>query len=302
MHKYKIYDLIIETPFEVVDLIKVKDNECADVVVELTKFKGLPKLEVSDFKRKGYSAKIGYYKNEKYDIYIQWDNIITFKIEGNNKILIETKETDLDLISFFLCTEPIAVLLFNRGYLLIHASSILLPNNTGIIFMGNPGVGKSTTTASFVKNGCKMITDDMVAIKFINEDAFLIPSFPQLKIWQNTVNNLNFDKKDLRPIIEGKGKFSYNNPILFSEEIVPLDSIYYLGCEKDEIQISIKTAMDVLYHCSLPDEKILKGIKLKSFFNLCTKLKRYKVYKKKKLASFEELDIFTKNTILESSN
>lgn len=300
-YKFKIYGLVMEAPVKVIGLKKAEPEHQVDVTVIFQKLDNLPIFKKTYLKRKGLDGTLGWHQNEPNSTYLNWGEKITFKIIGDHTIIIDTEETDLDFISLFLNSEAIGFILFNKGYLLIHASAITLPNGKGVLFMGHPGDGKSTTTAAFVKQNCNIIADDMVAITFIDDKPYFVPSFPQIKIWETTVRNLNYQSTEIKPIIEGQGKYAYYNEDLFDEALVPLDTIYNLGADKEEIQLGMKTSMDVFYHCSLPDEEFLKGEKLKNYFILCTKLKNFPVHKKPKFENYEILNDFVTKTIAESN-
>ena len=58
-----------------------------------------------------------------------------------------------------------ALLLYQRGFLVLHGSSIKI-NNGAIAFLGYRGNGKSTTAINLYKKNYPIVTDDILSYKF----------------------------------------------------------------------------------------------------------------------------------------
>lgn len=55
-------------------------------------------------------------------------------------------------------------LLHQRGLLVLHANAVLAPGGV-IVIGGESGAGKSTTTAALLNAGCRMLSDDLTALR-----------------------------------------------------------------------------------------------------------------------------------------
>ena len=84
-----------------------------------------------------------------------WDDEITFKLSNGNLMEVDTKQKDIDFLSLFIASEALGILLFQRGDLLLHGSAIRINGDSSIIFVGEPGMGKSTTAAALLKLAVK---------------------------------------------------------------------------------------------------------------------------------------------------
>jgi hypothetical protein len=64
-----------------------------------------------------------------------------------------------------------------RGILLLHSAGVLSPKGLGLVFIAPSGGGKTTTALSMIRNGSKLLGDDLLAIKpsTIGNTVFGIP-------------------------------------------------------------------------------------------------------------------------------
>jgi hypothetical protein len=58
----------------------------------------------------------------------------------------------------------LAALLRQRGLLVLHANAVATPDGV-IVISGESGTGKSTTTAALLNAGCRMVSDDLTALR-----------------------------------------------------------------------------------------------------------------------------------------
>ena len=82
---------------------------------------------------------------------------------------------------------PMACLLYQQGYFLLHGSAVEFQNKI-YLFPGPSLCGKSTIAAYLVKNGGKLITEDTAVINLTNEGAFIFPSYPLIKLSEQANN------------------------------------------------------------------------------------------------------------------
>lgn len=199
-----------------------------------------------------------------------WPPLLSFLALNGNQLILETTETDEDTVSLFTLSEALGLILFQKGYFLLHGSAIQI-DRKGVVFLGQPGAGKSTTVAAFAQKETKVLCDDLVCIR-INESAkpSLIPAFPQIKIWESAVEGLGIDKNELAFVREGVNKFAWSETNTFDEQEVPLEQIYVLepplesGNPMQAISKS-QVPIELLNHFPLPDG-LLSGKALKDYF------------------------------------
>ncbi len=161
-------------------------------------------------------------------IYLRWEGVAGYKAMNGDTLYVDPYTEDADLLSLFTVSEALGCILLQRGLLLLHASSVQV-GGVAYSFLGEPGAGKSTTATAFVKRGALLLSDDLTAIYFDHENRpHILPAYPQLKIWENTVNGLDFDKSKLSPVAEGINKFSLRPSHDFPTAPVPLAKIFLL--------------------------------------------------------------------------
>jgi len=113
--------------------------------------------------------------------------------------------------------------------IVLHGNAISTDGKTCSVFVGQSGAGKSTTAAWYFQRGAKILTDDVCAITFDDEGKpLVIPSFPQLKIWQESADLLSISTQGLRQIHLKENKFAIPTHTQFCEQPLPVREIFEL--------------------------------------------------------------------------
>lgn len=195
---YKVYGLIVKSELELKELEK-SDSTVYDVLIENGKVP--EKLEDPE--------KIGVrFQAKKNEFLLSVDNICKFYISNGNKIIIENiGNPSLSEIKLFLLGSAFGALIFQRGKVPFHGSTVRV-NNKAIIIGGVSGAGKSTITAKLVLRGYPIIADDVSLIDIVDNSVCVFPGFARIKLWADTVDLLKIDDKleKIRPQLE---KYSY---------------------------------------------------------------------------------------------
>lgn len=118
------------------------------------------------------------------ELRIHWRNVGTFLIRGGREVLISPEPGVEDaLIRLFLMGPVLAILLHQRGILVLHAS-VMEIGGQAVGFMGEKGWGKSTTAAALHARGHALVADDILAVI---PDAAGVPMAqpgpPHFKLW-----------------------------------------------------------------------------------------------------------------------
>jgi len=263
---YGAYGLRIGSAIQL-PLLKEIQTATVDLTIKLGPILEMPPLAPTKIHRAGLDARFAQVDDR---LWLDWSPIASFMAVNGKELIVDTNHTDEKILSLFTLSEALGLILFQKGYFLLHGSAIQL-NNKGIVFIGEPGAGKSTTVAAFAQKGVSIISDDMVCIR-INEmgKPSLIPAFPQIKVWDKSVEGLQLPKNNLNVLRTGSTKFSWHESVSFEEEAVPLEQVYILNPPKeDETEISqlttSKRPVALLSHFPLPD-LLLSGEQLKDHF------------------------------------
>ena len=253
MFFYGAYGLSIASEFELPELVQ-KPNYTTnfDLSIVRSAFE-LPKTRPTRIYRKGFRASWG---GNASVCFLSWPQVADFMIEKGRKIAVHCHTTDQKTLNLFILSEALGFALWQRGLFLLHASSVEI-NGAAVVFMGAPGAGKSTTTAAFVKTGHRVLGDDMTAIGF---DAFgqpfVVPGFPQVKIWASAVEGLLFDKSTLTEQYEGASKYAYKPTEHYDFEPVPLRHYFVLNRARNRKPLErfnpIEAPFEFVKHFPLP--------------------------------------------------
>jgi hypothetical protein len=118
------------------------------------------------------------------EAYLHWDHVGTFLVRDGTQIIIDPlPDVEEQLIRLPLLGVVLAVLLHQRGHLVLHASAVAL-GDQAVIFLGAKGQGKSTIAAALYGQGHPLVADDLIALDLHNPlTPVVYPGFPQLKLW-----------------------------------------------------------------------------------------------------------------------
>lgn len=160
-------------------------------------------------------------------------------VKNGNKIIIQPLTDDMDSVLVFFYSNALAAALFQRNKLLIHASGIVNKAGKVWLFVAPSRVGKSTTALMLHQLGYPLFSDDIVMFHSTANKNMVSPSYPLIRIWQNTIEEQTvFDQESIyriRPTVEKYG-------ILFHETFDPrpreIAGVIFLKIGEEKIEIS----------------------------------------------------------------
>jgi len=144
------------------------------------------------------------------DVYLWWDEIGKVKISKGELVTVESDKDlessdELNIIPFLL-GPVMALLLHQRGFLVLHGSAV----NTGtgaVAFLGHRGNGKSTTAIHLYVDGYPLVADDILAIKFDDEGLPVVyPGYPHVRLSDEAYHHVKDHTDILTPIRTLAGK------------------------------------------------------------------------------------------------
>ena len=167
---------------------------------------------------------------------LKLENIASYWVREGKEIIItpNPKATEEDL-RLFLLGSALGAILHQRNTLILHASAVVI-DQEAVLFTGISGVGKSTTANTFRLAGHQLITDDVCPIHFDPESkrAMAIPGYPQSKLWEDSLTNLNVDFTDLKRIRNKINKRAVPLGDAFHAQPAPIKAIYFLNTHNQE--------------------------------------------------------------------
>ncbi|MFO7658950.1 MAG: hypothetical protein R6W78_17965 [Bacteroidales bacterium] len=146
------------------------------------------------------------------------DGLAKFYVQKGETITVEISDKDSgDDISAFILGTVFGALLHQRRLLPLHGSAVLYKDK-GIVFSGSSGAGKSTIAAAFIEKGAKLLADDISLIGFNDNKAQVIPAFPGMKIWEDSLKALGKKPDEYNPIRKNLKKYLYPVPKFHTKE------------------------------------------------------------------------------------
>ncbi len=156
--------------------------------------------------------------------------IARFLVSQGNEIVIDRASgtDDVDL-SLFTINTPIGVLLYQRGFLPMHASAIEV-NGVCVIFTGVSGVGKSTILASFHQHGYHVVADEICAISLSDKGVpFVHPGVAYTWLWRDVLDHFEKDVTTLKHRQNNPEKYKVPIEKRFYTMPLPLKRVYVLS-------------------------------------------------------------------------
>jgi hypothetical protein len=125
----------------------------------------------------------------------------------------------------------LGLLLRLRGVTCLHASAVAFKDHS-VAFVGAAGAGKSTTAAAFARQGYGILSDDIVALVERDGAFQVMPAYPHLSLWPESVKMLYGSSEALPRFVpdwEKRRLVLGNRGTRFESRPLPLGAIYILG-------------------------------------------------------------------------
>ncbi|MER8657052.1 serine kinase [Mesorhizobium sp. M0847] len=160
--------------------------------------------------------------------YLAWQTVGAFLITDACRIEVEpAPNVDDALLAFPLLGPVMALLLHQRGLLILHASAIAVGGKSAV-FMGDKGAGKSTIASAMIRAGHRLLTDDVVALD-LTDRPMIVPGFPQLKLAADAAAAFPIRQAEIRPQVHAAiDKMQHRLHAGFAADAVPATRIYIL--------------------------------------------------------------------------
>lgn len=173
--------------------------------------------------------------------YFHWTAIGAFIIEADGNVLVELHEGISDLLaSHALLGLVMSVVLERRGVLCLHASAVEVAGRA-VVFMGDKGAGKSTTTGAMLAKGHSPITDDLVPVLNTDTSPVIYPGFSSTKLYPDSVKALGMrDEETDREIHFSTEKKQKEFSVPLVKSGVPAGALCVLCRSKDVTRVSFK--------------------------------------------------------------
>lgn len=156
--------------------------------------------------------------------------------EGTKIWAVWPATSSLEDAASYLLGPVLGLILRLRGTTCLHASAVEM-HGRALIFPGEEGAGKSTTAAALARRGHAVLSDDVVALVERDGAFYVLPAYPYLSLWEDSVKMLygaenalpafssNFDKRMLSLAA---------HDLRFEKQALPLAAVFLLGNRSGE--------------------------------------------------------------------
>ena len=190
-----------------------------------------------------------------------------------------------------------AILLMQRGHLVLHGNAFSY-GQRAFILAGDSESGKSSLAASFHQRGALFQSDELSCFK--NDSAKLLPGFPFLRLWPETISSLKLNELQTRTLWDKENKLALDTSTQRYNDVLKADYLIFLSCEHDCQKVSLEKL------CGLSKlEYFLKSLYRPEFLEIMDPDQHYM---KQVSSLINEIDIYLlkrprdKNTLTESTD
>jgi hypothetical protein len=230
---YKAFGLNISSDLEFPELIRTSEQIVnSDIEIKLE--------EITSLYAQLYD-KPNTYVVKEYKVMFYIPKVAMFSIqEGKVITVIPMKEADEDEIRLFILGTCMGAVLMQRNIFPLHGSAVAIKGKAYAI-IGDSGAGKSTLASAFINQGYQLLSDDVIAVSLSGDEytPIVTPSYPQQKLWQDSLNNFGMETSQYRSIYGRETKYNVPVPSKFFHNPLPLAGVFELvktDCKEIEIR------------------------------------------------------------------
>jgi hypothetical protein len=151
--------------------------------------------------------------------------------EGKSVWATWPETSSLEDAATYLLGPVLGLVLRLRGVMCLHASAVEIAGRA-VAFVGDAGAGKSTTAAALARLGQGVISDDIVAVIERGHEFCVMPAYPYLSLWPESVKMLYGPDKTLPRFSlhwEKRLLALEENRLRFEDRALALGAIFLLG-------------------------------------------------------------------------
>lgn len=184
-----------------------------------------------------------------------------FQVLGGREIRVTPgAAATVALIRTYILGTMLAVALYQRGRLVLHASAVDLQGEV-VAFIGESGWGKSSMAAALHAQGHTLVADDLAPVDLDAEPPCVAPGYPQIKLTNESAAALGIPGEQLVELHPTEGKRGCRLTDGFARDTLPLRAIYVLayGPEQNITPLRPQEAVVELIRHSYPSRLLVSG-------------------------------------------
>ena len=147
----------------------------------------------------------------------------------NGREIVVDPEPDVpgEILRHLVIGPALNYLLRQRGYFVLHASTVAI-DEEAVAFVGESGVGKTTTAMAFLLAGERVLSDDVAAIKPTANEPRVRGGYPSIKLDPTLVDRLDVPVDPPQSITPARDRHFHGVRHEMPESTLPLKRIYLL--------------------------------------------------------------------------
>ena len=179
--RYTVFGFNVRSDLELPELIRSPRDETGDCDVEIV---------LGSVASESMHADSPLMWIRQADFGVGYPDLARFRVIGGRRIVVDRAAgASLAALRLFLLGPIFALLLHQRGLLVLHASAVSVGGKV-VAFAAEKGEGKSTLAAAMIARGHPLFTDDLMPIDLMNEALLVSPAYPQLKLYPEAASQL----------------------------------------------------------------------------------------------------------------
>jgi hypothetical protein len=217
MYSYLAYGMGIKCDIPLPDMIE--QDAGTDVVMRLGKVEPLEPIDP------GTRLCLQFKANEAYFFHCEMGQ---GRASHGLEIIGEpVSGSDIRLLGVLAQTLGLAILLHQRGYVTLHASSVNLGRGA-VAFLGNSTAGKSFAAAALYSRGHAVVADDVTVVGVNSSGPLVYPGLPVLQLLPDAAEHFGYSAEGLEGLDPFEEKVIRRFHSEFSQRAVPLSRMYIL--------------------------------------------------------------------------
>ncbi|GKS75303.1 aldolase [Acidovorax sp. SUPP950] len=161
-------------------------------------------------------------------ILLSIQNLVRILIWDGRSIRVDRLQTQDEGWRLFLLGSALAYLCLQRGLFPLHAACVRVGTRT-LAIAGHSGAGKSTLAAVLLRRGHCLLSDDLTVLQTSEDRGIeVLPAFPRLKLWRETMDALELPVDGLPQIRPGMNKYDLRPHAGFDVSTQQLDAVLVL--------------------------------------------------------------------------
>lgn len=219
-YNYKAFGLKIRSEIFLPELVNIQES--IDIPNLHIKFEDLSSL----WDHSSESGRVTAIKDDL--LMFRVPDLAIFGVKGGRYIKISPLSmVDDGELRLFVLGTCMGIVLMQRKTLPLHGSAVAIDGHV-FAFVGEQGAGKSTLAHAFLKRGGQLITDDVIAISHIEDKPYVIPAYPQQKLWEESLQAFGEKTEGYKSLFSRESKYAIPIESNYCESPLPISRIYEL--------------------------------------------------------------------------